>query len=319
MKKESKKTQDTDEEMRRRQPDLLWKTILEDVFEDFLRFVFPQADKIFDFSKGFEYLDKELIDINPNPREKLNAKTVDKLVKVHHWNGRQEWILVHIEIQSQRQPGFSKRMFHYYSGLSARHNRPITSIAILTYEERKKTPTHYSANFAGTSVEFKFNTLNVSAFTDKDLEDSDNVFALVLLVAKKAQLKGKLADRWLLKHKLALARLLYERGLFEKEKLRKVFGFMNHYVQFEKPEMDRIFNERFKTLTNKKDAMGILEYLAEEEKKDVRQEGLEEGLERKGLEIAKNMIVNSNHSDKEISAFTSVPVSIIKKMRSEIK
>jgi hypothetical protein len=29
--------------------DTLWKGLLEDIFDDFLRFFFPQADEIFDF------------------------------------------------------------------------------------------------------------------------------------------------------------------------------------------------------------------------------------------------------------------------------
>jgi len=33
--------------------DLLWKAALEDLFDDFLRFFFPNAEEIFDFSKNF--------------------------------------------------------------------------------------------------------------------------------------------------------------------------------------------------------------------------------------------------------------------------
>ena len=32
--------------------DYLWKGVLEDVFDDFLRFMHPDADKIFDFERG---------------------------------------------------------------------------------------------------------------------------------------------------------------------------------------------------------------------------------------------------------------------------
>ncbi|MFT3950105.1 MAG: hypothetical protein QM763_24280 [Agriterribacter sp.] len=43
--------------------DSLWKAILEDLFADFLRFFFSNADAIFDMKKGFEYLDKEMAQI----------------------------------------------------------------------------------------------------------------------------------------------------------------------------------------------------------------------------------------------------------------
>jgi hypothetical protein len=42
------------------QNDQLWKAILEDVFEDFLTFFYPETEQMFDFSQGLVYLDKEL-------------------------------------------------------------------------------------------------------------------------------------------------------------------------------------------------------------------------------------------------------------------
>ena len=42
----------------RRQNDILWKGMLEGVFDDLLRFVFPKADRIFDLEHGFDFLDK---------------------------------------------------------------------------------------------------------------------------------------------------------------------------------------------------------------------------------------------------------------------
>lgn len=45
--------------------DTLWKSILEDIFEDFLLFFYPDACSFFDFSKDFEYLDKELEQLFP--------------------------------------------------------------------------------------------------------------------------------------------------------------------------------------------------------------------------------------------------------------
>ena len=40
--------------------DVLWKGILEDTLEDFLRFLIQDADRVFDLSKKIEFLDKEL-------------------------------------------------------------------------------------------------------------------------------------------------------------------------------------------------------------------------------------------------------------------
>jgi len=62
--------------------DSLWKAILEDVFDDFLRFFFPNANELFDFSRPFEFLDKELEQILLVESEDFSSRYVDKLVKV---------------------------------------------------------------------------------------------------------------------------------------------------------------------------------------------------------------------------------------------
>jgi len=40
--------------------DEAWKEIIEKLFPDFLAFFFPQIHKDINFSRGFEFLDKEL-------------------------------------------------------------------------------------------------------------------------------------------------------------------------------------------------------------------------------------------------------------------
>jgi len=65
----------------RRKDDILWKGILEDVFDDFLCFLNPDAPEVFDFNKGFEFLDKELEQVFPPENNEYSPKVIDKLVK----------------------------------------------------------------------------------------------------------------------------------------------------------------------------------------------------------------------------------------------
>ncbi len=90
--------------------DTLWKGILENLFDDFLRFFFPDADKLFDIKKGFEFLDKELQQLFPSMDDMQSPKFVDKLVKVFTKTGKEEWLLVHIEVQGYEDKGFARRM-----------------------------------------------------------------------------------------------------------------------------------------------------------------------------------------------------------------
>jgi hypothetical protein len=49
----------------RRQNDILWKSVLEEVFDDLLRLMYTGADQVFDMKRGFEFLDKELSEMYP--------------------------------------------------------------------------------------------------------------------------------------------------------------------------------------------------------------------------------------------------------------
>jgi hypothetical protein len=98
----------------RRKNDILWKGILEEVFDDLLRFVFPNADQTFNIEKGFEFLDKELAELYPEPERKSDTRFVDKLVKVFRRDGNEEWLLLHVEVQGHPDEMFAERMFRYF-------------------------------------------------------------------------------------------------------------------------------------------------------------------------------------------------------------
>jgi hypothetical protein len=69
--------------------DSLWKGILENVFDDFLLFIFKDAADQLDLTKGFQFLDKELAQLFP-AQENEHPKFVDKLVKVSTKQGTDE-------------------------------------------------------------------------------------------------------------------------------------------------------------------------------------------------------------------------------------
>jgi hypothetical protein len=62
--------------------DMLWKGMLEEVVEDLLLFVEPAINRDVDLKRGFEFLDKELAVISPEPGNTTGLRVVDKLVKV---------------------------------------------------------------------------------------------------------------------------------------------------------------------------------------------------------------------------------------------
>ncbi|MCU0469742.1 MAG: Rpn family recombination-promoting nuclease/putative transposase [Arcicella sp.] len=92
--------------------DILWKGIIEDLFEFFICYFYPESDTLFDFTKGFVFLDKELEQLFPISEN--NRRFADKLVKVYTKEGNEKWILVHIEVQGYEDKNFADRMFTYY-------------------------------------------------------------------------------------------------------------------------------------------------------------------------------------------------------------
>jgi hypothetical protein len=109
-----------------------WKEALDIYFERFLAFFFPQAHAAFDWSRGYEPLDKELQQI---VREaELGRREVDKLVRVWRADGDEAWVLIHVEVQSQEQAEFPRRMYVYNYRLFDRYNRVVASLAVLSDE-----------------------------------------------------------------------------------------------------------------------------------------------------------------------------------------
>ena len=104
--------------LKHRKSDILWKVVMEEVFDDLLRFVFPNADLVYNMERGFEFLDKELAEMYPEPDKGSKIRIADKLVKVFTREGKEEWVLCHVEIQgetkSKDRPLFAERMFRYF-------------------------------------------------------------------------------------------------------------------------------------------------------------------------------------------------------------
>ncbi|SEP27230.1 hypothetical protein [Mucilaginibacter sp. OK283] len=269
----------------RRKDDILWKGILEDVFDDFLCFLNPEAAEVFDFDKGFEFLDKELEQVFPPENNEYSPKVIDKLVKVFTKAGKEEWILVHVEVQGQYQKDFASRMYTYFYRILDKYQKPIVAYAIFTEANTKVRPDHFAIDFMGTSLRYTFNTYKIASQSDKALQASDNPFALVVLTAKAA-LAGKdlkssrERDELLLNLKLNLTRLLLAKQI-AKEKIRVLMNFLRYYIRFENQDINTKFEQQVEILTGRSNTMGIEELLLDRAEKKGEKKGERKG-ERKG-------------------------------------
>src|SRR5438552_2477642 len=128
-----------------------WKEILDEYFPSFMEFFFPAVHGEIDWTRGFESLDTELQQI---VREaELGARRVDRLFKVWRTSGEEEWILIHVEVQSQEDAGFPQRMFVYHYRIYDKYGRVVVSLAILGDDRPSWRPSKFEYNNWGCKLE----------------------------------------------------------------------------------------------------------------------------------------------------------------------
>jgi predicted transposase/invertase (TIGR01784 family) len=288
--------------------DLLWKGIIEDMPVHFLQFFFPESQTIFDFQKGFEFLDKELEELFPltNPQ---HPRYVDKLIKAFTKNGKEEWILVHIEVQGYKDKDFSKRMFTYYYRLLDRYNKPVSALAIFTDDNPGYKPNIFSYQFLGTESMYKFNTYKIVEQDETSLALDPNPFALVVLTVLLAIKNKKNSDEGILSLKINLFRMLISRHL-EKSTMRALINFLKMYVHFSKPETYLIFENEIKTITGNSTTMGIEELIL--------QRAEQKGIEKGKSEVVTNLIVKMGLTDQQAADIAGVSVDFVKAIREKL-
>lgn len=294
---------------------MLWKGMVEEIMADLLLFVEPEIGKELDLERGFEYLDKELAELYPEPERPANTRIVDKLVKAFLRDGSERWMLLHLEIQGKNDKGFARRMFEYYIRVFSKHDRPVAAIAVLTGKSGNKMPAAFEDRCLWMRARYEYKTLCITDYTDEELKASMNPFAVVMLVAKEELLRFKGTDEdrdnALLNRKILLVKLLKERlAVFGERKTRAILIFLNNYVVFKNPKTSRNFMKQTDQILGKSNTMGIVEQLAEIK----HQEGIQEGLEK----AVRGLVANTDLSSPKIAEAVGVPVSLVRKIKKEL-
>lgn len=212
--------------------DTAWKEALEALFEPFMAFFFPEAHRDIDWSRPCEMLDKELQEITRESEHR--RRVVDKLVKVWRTNGQDEWVLVHIEVQSQADAEFARRMYVYNYRLFDRYNRNVASFAILGDDRAGWRPQRFGYELWGTKAGIEFATAKLldCAADGAALEANPNPFAVVVLAHLKAQEHGH-DDDARRATEVRLVKGLYERG-FTAERIRQLYRLIDGMMSLPK-------------------------------------------------------------------------------------
>jgi hypothetical protein len=216
-----------------------WKDALELYFPVFLALLFPHIHADIDWSRKHVFLDKELQRMLPKGGR--GRQYVDKLVKVWRKNGREAWVLIHVEVQTTREAEFPARMYAYNTRLADRYNRRVVSLAVLADDDANWRPSQYEDELWGWSVRMRWPTAKLLDFADHvpELERSKNPFARVVLAHLKA-LETRDDPEHRRAWKFRLVRGLYERG-FRKEDMRQLFRLIDWLMELP-PRVQRQFD-----------------------------------------------------------------------------
>lgn len=259
-----------------------WKEAIESYFEPFMAFFFPQIHAEIHWVSGYEFLDKELEKV---VREaEIGRRYADKLVKVFLHDGKETWILVHIEVQGYYEAAFEQRMYIYNYRIFDRYNTEVVSLAVLCDPDSAYRPDRYSRSRWGCELSFRFPVVKLVDF-DRDwglLESNPNPFAVVVMAQLKAQQirDGQERKRW----KMHLVRTLYERG-YKRQDVLELFRFID-WLMVLPEEVDTIFWKELRKLEED----NKMPYVTSVERIGMKK-GFEKGVKQGALQNAREMVL----------------------------
>ncbi|MCU0552126.1 MAG: Rpn family recombination-promoting nuclease/putative transposase [Leptolyngbya sp. Prado105] len=196
--------------------DTPWKKILRQYFPQAIEFFFPLVAEKIDWSKPCEFLDKEFQKIAPDAEQ--GKRYADKLVKVWLKDGRSTYLLLHVEIQAQKEEEFALRMLIYNIRIFDHFGSFATSLAILCDPNSAWRPQGCVLESPATRLAFEFGQVKLLDYRERweALEQSKNLFAPVVMAHLKTQ-ETKRSPKQRKEWKFGLMRRLYEQGWSQQE------------------------------------------------------------------------------------------------------
>lgn len=258
--------------------DLPWKAALKHAFGDFMAFFFPHLHPEIDWKRRPRFRDKELTGISFGGS--ADSMVADKLVEVRLLDGRVQWVLIHIEVQAQRDGSLARRMLDYNYRIFKEYEQPVASLALLADEDPKWRPAAFHNRVLGTVMGISFANAKLLDYADRaeELEVSDNPFAWVTLAHLRTQQARHDADQ-LYAAKGQLTRLLFQHG-WRKARIIVLFNVINWMMVLPEPLQQQYWRDVLKLEKEQK-----MEVSNSWEQKFV-DKGLKKGLEQ-GLELGR--------------------------------
>ncbi len=155
------------------------------------------------------------------------AGWLDKLVAVYLRDGSEYWVLVHIEVQAQRDDALARRVLAYNYRIFEQHGRPVASLVVLADGDPRWRPRSFHNQLPGTTMGISFAIAKLSDYAGQIdmLKAPRNPFAQVTLAHLFTQQTRQNADdRFAAKWQLS--KLLFQRG-WSKKRIIILFKAIN--------------------------------------------------------------------------------------------
>jgi predicted transposase YdaD len=321
--------------------DGLWKKLIIELFEEFVLFVTPDLYEEIDFKRTPDFLQQELY--KEVMKEKKGKKIADQIVKVFLKDGQEQWILIHIEVQGDRDPDFSKRMFRYYYRIFDQYDRDIVAIALFTDSSNRFRPHMFQKSLFGTKLTYEYNVCKIMDHHETKLAQSKNPFAIGLLAGILAN-KSKKDNKKRYHFKRKLIKMILEKTDFPPKEQRIYVSTLIYFIDYllqipedlttklrkeikiSKEEIDMMYLDR----NNLPPTFGHwMRVEREEGRKEGRREGRREGIMEgrkagKGegeLQAKKRLaykLIQEQFADDYVAQLTELHLEEVKKLRDSV-
>lgn len=287
--------------------DTTWKDALDAYFPACMQMLFPEVFAGIDWSREYTFRDKELQKLDP--RGAKGARTVDKLVEVHLSDGTDALVYVHVEVQSQTQREFARRMFVYHYRLFDRYDGEIVSLAVLADDTSGWNPSSFEYELWGCGLQLRFPVAKLLDFEERwdELMANENPFAVVVQAhLKTLRTRDRPVERkqW----KLAILRGLYDRG-WGRDEIRQMFRFIDGLMTLPE-QLDKDFTTELEAMEEEK----AMPYVSSVERVYMNR-GLEKG-RKEGRREGELRMARKNVIDALGVRFGDIPEHVLRTVES---
>jgi hypothetical protein len=191
-----------------------WKEALRLCLALFLAKYFPWEYAAIDWSYELVWCDKELSQIIGQSGQR--NRRVDVLVKVRLLTGEEQWILLHLEIQSSYEEGFAARISLYNAGIHWLFKRRVLTLVVLADLRRNWQPNEDVFQVGTFESRLKFPVCKLIDRLESDWRDDHSLPVLVARAQIEAlRTAGDPEARYRAKRLLVFG--LYELGYNEQQ------------------------------------------------------------------------------------------------------